>query len=85
MTFSGSEFFSDGTTSESDATWPSIQVMSRALEQFGGPTEVAPFSYVQGVGGRAVQVTAVGSGSLTVRVQALNSLDRWSVLWKMGV
>lgn len=67
-----------GNTNLASFLPPTAQVINTAASLGGGPSDGLPFVYNQGVVPTA-QVTAVGSGDITVRVVALDSYSNWAI------
>jgi hypothetical protein len=65
-------------TSISNMIAPDVAVISTAAILAGGPSPVAPFIYDEGSSPQR-QITALGSGDITVKIIALNAYSNWAI------
>lgn len=65
-------------TAISNMLAPDVQVISTAGQLAGGPSPAAPFVYDEGSSPQR-QITAIGSGDITIKVIALNAYSNWAL------
>jgi hypothetical protein len=57
---------------------PALQIINTASQLGGGPSTALPFTYNMNATPQ-MQVTAIGSGDLSIRVVSLNSFSNWTM------